>query len=54
MEIIVCVLAIVGLACVVKHIIHCEGSCCLCGWHKTKEEDEKNAGAASSFKIRVD
>jgi hypothetical protein len=54
MEIVVCILAIVGFACVVKHIMHCKEGCCLCGLHKTKGEDEKMARSTSSYKIKVD
>jgi hypothetical protein len=44
MEIIGYILAFIGLACIVKHIAHQE-NCVLCGWHKTKENDEKPAGS---------
>jgi len=54
MDIVVCVLAIIGLACVVKHFMHCEEGCCLCGCHKTNAEDEKPTGESSSYKIKVD
>jgi len=43
MEIVGYVLAIIGLACVVKHLAHHEG-CVLCGWQKTKVEEEKKTG----------
>ena len=52
MKIVGCILATIGLVCIVKHIVHCEEGCCLCGWHKTKEGEEKPAGA--SYKIKVD
>ena len=43
MKIVVCVLAIIGLATVVKHVstMHCEEGCCLCNWCMPKKEDEK-------------
>jgi hypothetical protein len=52
-EIVVFILAIVGFTCIVKHIMHCEEGCCLCGWHKTKVE-ERSAGEAVSHKIQVE
>jgi hypothetical protein len=54
MEIVVCLLAIIGLACVVKHIMHCEESCCLCGLHKKEVKDEKPTGETVSHKIKVE
>jgi hypothetical protein len=47
MEILIYILAAIGFACVVKHIrtMHCKEGCCLCGWHKTKEEEEKRTGS---------
>jgi hypothetical protein len=45
MEILVCILAIIGLACVVKHIMHCEEECCLCSFQKTEGEEEKQKGS---------
>lgn len=54
MEIVVCILAIIGLACIVKHLMHCKEGCCLCGLHKIKVGDEKTAGSTSSYKIKVD
>jgi hypothetical protein len=53
-EIVVFILAIVGLTCIVKHIMHCEEGCCLCGWQKTKVEDQRPAGETVSYKIRVE
>jgi len=44
MEIVVYILALVGLACIVKHLMHQEG-CALCGWQKTKVEEEKKTGS---------
>ena len=44
MEIVVSILAIIGLACVVKHMMHsCGEGCCLCSWIKSKEEEVKSA-----------
>jgi hypothetical protein len=56
MKIVGYVLAIIGFACVVKHIriMHCKEGCCLCGWHKTKVEEEKRTGTTSSHKIKVE
>ena len=51
MEIVVYILALVGLACIVKHLANQE-NCILCGWHKTdveegktKMEEEKETGS---------
>ncbi len=44
MEFLGYILALIGLACIVKHLMHHEG-CVLCGWNKTKEEDEKRTGS---------
>ncbi|MCC4770295.1 hypothetical protein FXV91_08860 [Methanosarcina sp. DH2] len=43
MEIVVYILAVIGLTCVVKHIriMPCGEGCCMCGWHKTKVEGSK-------------
>ena len=54
MKIVGCILATIGFACVVKHIMHYKEGCCLCGWHKIKVEDEKPAGATVSHKIKVE
>jgi len=53
-EILVCILAILGLACILKHIMHCEEGCCLCGLCNCSEKDEKTSSTTSSFKIKVD
>ena len=53
MKIVTYILAAIGFAYVVKHIMHCKEGCCLCGWHKTKEEDEKPT-ATVSHKIKVE
>jgi hypothetical protein len=54
MEIVGYILAIIGLVCVVKHIMHCKEGCCSCGWHKIIVEDEKPAGSTVSHKIKVE
>lgn len=54
MKIVGYILAIIGFACVLKHIMHCKERCSLCGWHKTKEEGEKPAGSTVSHKIKVE
>lgn len=54
MKIVGCILAIIGFACVLKHIMHCKERCSLCGWHKTKEGEEKSAGSTVSHKIKVE
>lgn len=43
MEIVVYILAVIGLACAVKHIriTHCKEGCCMCGSFKTKVERSK-------------
>jgi hypothetical protein len=53
MKIVGCILAMIGLVCIVKHVMHREEGCCLCGWHK-KEGEEKPAGAPASHKIKVE
>jgi hypothetical protein len=49
MEILISILAIIGLACVVKHLMHCEEGCCLCSLFKMKENEkptgEKQTGS---------
>ncbi len=55
MKIVGCILAIIGLVYVVKHIMmYCKEGCCLCGWHKTKVEEEKPSDATVSHKIKVE
>ena len=44
MEILVSILALIGLACIVKHFMHCEEGCCLCSLFIMKK-DEKKAGS---------
>jgi hypothetical protein len=47
-KIVGCILATIGLAYAVKHIMHHKEGCCSCGWHKIKVEDEKPTGATAS------
>jgi hypothetical protein len=54
LKIVVYILATIGLACVLKHIMHCKEGCCMCGWHKINVEDGKSTGAPSSHKIKVE
>lgn len=56
MKIVGYILAIIGFACVLKYIMHCKERYSLCGWHKTKEEEEeeKPAGSTVSHKIKVE
>ena len=55
MKIVGCIFAVIGFVCVVKHIMHCcKEGCCLCGWFKTKVEEEKPTGATGSYKIKVE
>jgi hypothetical protein len=54
MKIVGYILAMIGLACVVKHIMHSKESCVLCGWQKTAEEVKKHAGETVSHKINVE
>jgi len=48
------ILAIIGLACILKHIMHCEEGCCLCSCCNCSEKDEKTSRTDSSFKIKLD
>ena len=48
MKIVTGILATVGLAYVVKHIIHYKEHCS--GWHKIKVEDKKPTGETESHK----
>ena len=48
------ILAIIGLAHIVKHIMNCRAGRHFCGWHKIKVEDEKQAGTTASHKIEVE
>lgn len=55
MKIVGCILAIIGLACVIKHIMHGKEGCYLCGWRETKEEEEEKPTASTeSHKIKVE
>ena len=53
MKIVGCILAIIGLSCVIKYIMHHKENCCLRGWHKIKVEDKKSTGEAVPHKIEV-
>jgi hypothetical protein len=46
MEILVYILAIIGLACIVKHIrvMPCTEGCYLCGWQKMRVEEKEEQG----------
>jgi hypothetical protein len=54
MEIVVYILAVIGLACVVKHIrvMPCEEGCCMCGWHKTKVEGSETKVEGLKTKVK--
>ncbi len=52
MKIVGCILGTIGLACVVKHVMHCKE--CRSGWHKIKVEEEKPAGENVSHKVKVE
>lgn len=54
MKIVGYILAIIGFAYVLKHIMHCKECCCLSGWHKTKAKDEKPTGSTVSHEIKVE
>jgi hypothetical protein len=54
MKIVGYALATVGVACVVKHIMHSKEGCVLCGWHKIKVEDEKPTGETESHKMKAE
>lgn len=43
------VLAMIGLACVVKHMMHSKEACVLCGWQKAGEG--KSTGETASHKM---
>lgn len=45
MKIVGYILAIIGFAYIVKHIMHCKECRRLRGWHKIKVEDEKRQGS---------
>jgi hypothetical protein len=52
MKIVGCVFATIGIACVIKHIMHSKEGCCMCGCHKVKVEDEKPNGTTVSHKTK--
>jgi hypothetical protein len=54
MKIVGYILALIGLACVVKYIMHCKECCCLRGWHKTKVEEEKPTDSTVWHKTKVE
>jgi hypothetical protein len=54
MKIVGRVLATIGIACVVKHIMHRNEDYSLCGCHKIKVEDEKPTGTTVSNNIKVE
>jgi hypothetical protein len=53
-KIVGCILATIGLACVVKHIMDSKEGCCLCCGHKTEVKNEKSTGETVSHKIKVE
>jgi hypothetical protein len=54
MEIVVSLLAIIGLACVLKHFMHAKKEgCMLCDWTKVKEDVKKAGEKASHMKEEV-
>ena len=52
MKIVTSILATVGLAYVVKRIMHSKEGCCMCGCHKVKVEDEKSTSETESHKTK--
>lgn len=52
MKIVGCIFSTIGLACVVKHIMHCKEHCS--AWHKIKVEDDKPTGETVSHKIKIE
>lgn len=52
MEILVAILAIIGLACIVKHIMHTEEDCVLCSWSERKEEENRTGTRYGSNPVR--
>jgi hypothetical protein len=54
MKIVTGIFATVGLAYVVKRIMHSKEGRCLCGWHKVKVEDEKPTSETESHKTKED
>lgn len=53
-KIVGCILATIGLAYAIKHIMHHKEGRCSCGWHEVKVEDEKSADATASNNIEVE
>lgn len=54
MKIVGYILAIIGLAYVVKLIMHSEKCRCLRGWHRIKVEEDKPAGETVSQNVKVE
>lgn len=52
-KIVGCIIATIGLAYAVKHIMHHKEGCCLCGGHKIKVEDETSTGDTASNNTKV-
>jgi hypothetical protein len=52
MKIVTCIFATIGLACIVKHIMHHKER--FCGWHKIKVEDEKSTAEAAPHERKED
>lgn len=53
-KIVGCILATIGLAYAIKHIMHHKEGRCSCSWHKVKVEDEKSADTTTSNNIEVE
>jgi hypothetical protein len=51
MKIVTCIFATIGLACIVKHIMHHKESC---GWHKVKVENEESTVETAPHEIKVE
>ena len=51
-EILVSILAIIGLASVINHMMHCEEGCCLCSLFKIKKEEAKQSGEKTSHQMK--
>jgi hypothetical protein len=49
-----CILATIGLAYAVKHIMQHKEGYNFCGWHKIKVDDEKPTGATVSNNIKAE
>lgn len=53
-EIVIFILAAIGFASLVKHIhtMHSKEGCCLCGWHKTREEKKRTGSRYGSDPVK--